>query len=227
MKQKECALLSWSGGKDSSLCLFELQNNQVYKDFEVRSLLTTLTQDYNRISMHGVRKELLQAQAESIGIPVEEVWIPSKASNEIYQEQMAKSLSITKQNANVSYIIFGDLFLEDIRAYRERFLQEIGFECIFPLWGEDTNDLARYFIESGFRAIICTVDPTKLDPKFCGREIDKNFLSEIPKTVDPCGERGEFHTFVYDGPIFKTRLNVKTGSILEREGFYFADMLVA
>jgi uncharacterized protein (TIGR00290 family) len=177
--------------------------------------------------MHGVRKELLQAQSESIGIPVEEVWIPSKASNDIYQEQMSRSLSRAKQSANISSVIFGDLFLEDIRAYRERFLQEIGFECLFPLWRKDTNDLALYFVEAGFRAIICTVDPAKLDPKFCGREFDKNFLSEIPKTVDPCGERGEFHTFVYDGPIFKRKLKVKTGSIVEREGFYFADILVA
>jgi uncharacterized protein (TIGR00290 family) len=218
-------LLSWSGGKDSALTLYELKRNPLYMDFQVRALLTTLTQNYNRISMHGVRRELLLAQARSIGIPAEEVWIPSKASNEIYQERTTKVVMTWKEKEGVSTIAFGDLFLEDIRAYREKFLGSLGFKCLFPLWKKDTSELAQNFIKSGFKAILCTVDPRKLDPKFCGREFDESLLSELPKTVDPCGENGEFHTFVHDGPIFKKeKLNVTLGEIVEREGFYFADL---
>jgi uncharacterized protein (TIGR00290 family) len=224
LKSKE-ALLSWSGGKDSSLAFYELSRNKKYEELQIKALLTTLTLDYERISMHGVRRDLLHAQSNSIGIPIEEVWIPSKASNEIYQSQTIKSIMKWKENENISNIVFGDLFLEDIRAYREKFLGQIGIECIFPLWKKDTNELARLFLDCGFKAIICTVDPKKLDPKFCGREYDYNLLSEIPSGVDPCGENGEFHTFVYDGPIFKEKIHVKIGDIVEREGFYFADIL--
>jgi len=177
--------------------------------------------------MHGVRRDLLVAQSESIGIPVEEVWIPAKASNEIYQGEITKSLLKRKNTDDVSAVLFGDLFLEDIRAYREKFLGSIGFECLFPIWGRDTRRLARYFIDSGFKAIICTVDPKKLDRRFCGREFDDKFLSEIPESVDPCGENGEFHTFVYGGPIFKRELKVILGSVVERDGFCFADILLA
>jgi uncharacterized protein (TIGR00290 family) len=218
-------LLSWSGGKDSSLSLYELKTNRDYGGIQIKSLLTTLTKDYNRISMHGVRRDLLLAQSESIQIPLEEVWIPSKASNEIYQAEMTMSLSKRKREDNISTVAFGDLFLEDIRAYREKFLGSIGFECLFPIWKKDTRELARFFTESGFKAIICTVDPKKLDPDFCGREFDAKFLSEIPDKVDPCGENGEFHTFVYDGPIFKKKIDVKVGEVVEREGFYFADIV--
>jgi uncharacterized protein (TIGR00290 family) len=222
-------LLSWSGGKDSSLCLYELKRNEKYinNEIEVRALLTTLTKDYNRISMHGIRHELLVAQSISLGFPIEEVWIPAKASNEIYQEQIMKSLRKWKENENLSTIIFGDLFLEDIRAYREKFLGNAGFECMFPIWGRDTRKLAEFFIDSGFKAKICVVDPSKLDESFCGEEYDSKFLSEIPETVDPCGENGEFHTFVYDGPIFKQKIEISVGEIVQRDGFYFADILNA
>lgn len=218
-------LLSWSGGKDSSLALYELRENEKYRDFQVKALLTTFTRDYNRISMHGVRRELVLAQTASIGLPVEEVWIPSKATNEIYQSETIKSIMKWKEKEDTSSIVFGDLFLEDIRAYREKFLREIGIECVFPLWKRDTSELAKFFVNSGFKAIICTVDPKKLDPKFCGREYDHEFLSDIPESVDPCGENGEFHTFVYNGPIFKEKVQVRVGDIVEREGFYFADIL--
>jgi uncharacterized protein (TIGR00290 family) len=225
MKKK--ALLSWSGGKDSSLCLYELLQNERYKngEIEVKALITTLTKNYDRISMHGVRHELLLAQSASLGLPVEEVWISAKASNEIYQDQMAKSLDKWRKKEDVTTMIFGDLFLEEIRAYREKFLGSIGFECVFPIWGKDTRKLAEFFISSGFKAIICTVDPKKLDGGFCGKEYDKKFLSQIPENVDPCGENGEFHTFVYDGPIFKKKIDVRVGEIVQREGFYYADIL--
>jgi uncharacterized protein (TIGR00290 family) len=226
-ESKRAALLSWSGGKDSSLSLYELRTNKTYKEIEIKALLTTLTRDYNRVSMHGVRRELLLAQSESIQIPVEEVWIPSKASNEVYQAEMSKSLSSRKEADNISAIVFGDLFLEDIRAYREQFLGNLGLECLFPIWKRDTGKLAQFFIESGFKAIICTVDPKKLDPKFCGKEFNSNFLSEIPDEVDPCGENGEFHTFVCDGPIFKKKIDVRVGKVVERDGFYFADILLS
>jgi uncharacterized protein (TIGR00290 family) len=218
------ALLSWSGGKDSSLTLFELGRNPNFKDVEIRALLTTLTKDYDRISMHGVRRELLLQQSKSIGIPVEEVWIPVRAPNEIYQAEMIKSITKWKQNEKISSIAFGDLFLQDIRAYREKFLSALGLECLFPLWGKDTDELAQHFLQSGFKAIICTVDTKKLDSKFCGKEYDGTFLSELPSSVDPCGENGEFHTFVYDGPIFQQKLNVRVGEVVLRDGFYFADI---
>ncbi|MDG6908676.1 MAG: ATP-binding protein, partial [Nitrososphaerota archaeon] len=156
---------------------------------------------------------------------VEEVWIPSKATNEIYQIEMVKSLTKCKEKERTSNIIFGDLFLEDIRAYREKFLGSNGFRCVFPIWGKNTKELARFFIESRFKAIICTIDPKKLDPSFCGRDYDKQFLTEIPESVDPCGENGEFHTFVYDGPIFKSKIDIRVGDIVERDGFYFADIV--
>ncbi|MHB1907586.1 MAG: Dph6-related ATP pyrophosphatase [Nitrososphaerales archaeon] len=217
-------LLSWSGGKDSSLALYEIVRN--YKDLEIEALFTTLTRDYNRISMHGVRRDLLLLQSKSLQIPIEEVWIPSKASNEIYEEQMIKSITKWKDRG-ISSVAFGDLFLEDIRSYREKFLSNIGIECIFPLWQKDTSDLAQFFLKSGFKAILSTVDPKKLNPKFCGREYDEKFLEEIPSSVDPCGENGEFHTFVYDGPIFKSgKLDIQVGTIVQRDGFYFADLFL-
>lgn len=202
-------------------------HSEQYSNIKVKALLTTLTKDYNRISMHGVKRDLLLAQSKSLGIPIEEVWIPSKASNEIYQEQFTKSVSNWKENHRVSTLIFGDLFLQDIRTYREKFLGGLGYDCIFPLWGKNTRDLANFFLDSGFKAVLCTVDPKKLDSSFCGREYDKKFLSEIPDNIDPCGENGEFHTFVYDGPIFKEKIAIKVGEKVQRDGFWFADIHLA
>ena len=227
MAKHESALLSWSGGKDSSLCLYEILRNEKYIDFEIKALLTTLTKEYDRISMHGIRRELLIAQSRSLEIPVEEVWIPSKATNEIYQIEMIKSLTKWRTKEETRNVVFGDLFLEDIRAYREKFLGREGFRCMFPIWGKNTKELANFFIESGFKAIICTIDPKKLDPSFCGRKYDKRFLADIPASVDQCGEKGEFHTFVYDGPIFKTKIDISVADIAERDGFYFADIVPA
>jgi uncharacterized protein (TIGR00290 family) len=215
------AVLSWSGGKDSSLCLLETKTSGV----EIVGLLTTVTQDFDRISMHGVRTELLRRQASSIGLPLYEVHIPKVATNAVYQEATKAVLISLKRETGISTVAFGDLFLQDIREYREKFLDSLGMECLFPIWKRDTKKLADYFIESGFRAIICCVDPRKLGKKFCGREFDELFLAEIPPEVDPCGENGEFHTFVYAGPIFKEAIKVRVGQIVQRDGFCFADII--
>ena len=215
------ALLSWSGGKDSSLAFQEVQKS---KNFELVSLLTTFTKDFDRVSMHGVRKELLRIQASRIGLPVEEVWISRGAANSEYESQLSKALAHSRA-MGVSSVIFGDLFLEDIRKYREERLSAAKMTAVFPLWKRDTKELASRFVRDGFRAILCTVDPKVLDPAFCGREFDESLLADFPAGVDPCGENGEFHTFVYGGPIFEKDIVVKRGDVVLRDGFYFADML--
>ncbi len=217
-------VLSWSGGKDSSLCCYSARDS---KDIEILGLMTTVTQDYQRISMHGVRRELVKKQADALKLPLYEVMIPKNASNEIYETKMKEKLLYLKEREKVSKVVFGDLFLEDIRSYREIFLAKLGLGCEFPVWGRNTGDLAKYFIHSGFRAVTCCVDPRKVGSEFCGREYDMKFLSDLPKTADPCGENGEFHTFVYDGPIFERRIDVNVGEVVGRDGFYFADIFPA
>ena len=175
--------------------------------------------------MHGVRRSLLRWQATSAGLPLYEVPIPKNATNELYEHAMESSLSQLKERQDISAIVFGDLFLRDIREYREKLVSGLGMKCLFPLWGRDTGELARFFVDAGFRAIICTVDARKIDVSFCGREFNRSFFSEIPKNVDPCGENGEFHTFVYDGPIFRSPIEITRGETVERDGFYFADLL--
>jgi uncharacterized protein (TIGR00290 family) len=214
------ALLSWSGGKDSSLALFETRRSGT---FDVTALLTTVTRDFDRISMHGVRRALLERQAELVGLPSEVVWISKGASNEEYDAQMRACLERHKRSG-VEHVIFGDLFLRDIRKYREERLSELGMRAVFPLWGRDTAELARFFLDSGFKAIVCTVDPKALGKSFCGVEFDSHFLSRLPPGTDPCGENGEFHTFVYDGPIFSRKIDVRVGEVVMRDGFYFADI---
>jgi uncharacterized protein (TIGR00290 family) len=218
-EKTERALLSWSGGKDSALALYEMK-----KGFEVVSLITTVTEGYERISMHGIRKELLARQAKAARLEVAEVRIPKTASNEIYEEQFKRTLLNFKARG-IRKIAFGDLFLQDIRSYRERLVNGLEMKCLFPIWGRDTREAAKFIIKTGFRAIICTVDPSKLGMEFCGREFDERFLSEIPDTVDPCGENGEFHTFVYSGPIFDEEIGVRVGEVVKRDGFYFVDIL--
>ena len=213
-------LLSWSGGKDSALSLREIAHSGKYN---VKALLTTVTEGFDRVSMHGVRRDVLRAQASSLGVPLEEVWIPKNSSNEIYEARMKAVLTRYKERG-VEEVAFGDLFLRDIRAYREERLAQLGMRGTFPLWGRDTGGLAREFVEAGFRAVLCCVDPRKLPKEFCGREFDTAFLESIPSSVDPCGENGEFHTFVYDGPIFSKRIPVGKGEVVLRDGFYFADL---
>jgi uncharacterized protein (TIGR00290 family) len=175
--------------------------------------------------MHGVRRSLLQKQASALQLPLHEVPIPKGATNVVYEQVMEATMSQLKTELQVSSIVFGDLFLQDIREYREKLLSRFGMQGLFPLWGKDTGELAKAFIKAGFRAIICTVDPKKLDPRFCGCEFDPAFLAAIPASVDPCGENGEFHTFVFDGPIFQKAIPIAKGPVVLRDGFYFADIL--
>jgi uncharacterized protein (TIGR00290 family) len=214
--------LSWSGGKDSSLCYYEAKRSG---RFDIAGLLTTITEDYQRISMHGVRRTLLERQAESLKLPLHVVSIPKNASNEIYEEKLKEKLVHLRDAMNVTTVLFGDLFLQDIRDYRMSSLAKMGLECEFPLWGQNTRDLANQFITKGFRAITCCVDPTKVGSEMCGREYDTRFLSDLPRGADPCGENGEFHTFVYDGPIFERKIGVKVGVVVNRDGFFFADII--
>ena len=214
-------LLSWSGGKDSALTLRALEMSGRHR---VRALLTTVTEGYDRVSMHGVRRRLLQAQASSLGLSLEEVWIPRDSTNAVYEERMRAVLE--KYLAlGVTGVAFGDLFLADIRAYREARLREIGMKGVFPLWHRKTDRLAARFVDLGFKAVICCVDQKRLPRRFCGVPYDRPFLSRLPHYVDPCGENGEFHTFVYDGPVFKRRVDFDVGKVVLRQGFYFADLV--
>ena len=192
-------------------------------DVKPVALLTTLTRDFDRISMHGVRRGLLELQAAAIGLPLDLVWIEKGTSNQEYEEQMRSALE-RRRREGIRRVIFGDLFLEDVRRYREERLAQIGMEGLFPLWGKPTADLAASFIGEGFKAILCCVDPKALGKEFCGRRFDRALIRDLPPEVDPCGENGEFHTFVYDGPIFHHGLELKVGETVLRDGFYFTDL---
>ena len=216
------AILSWSSGKDSAMALYRAR---VSKQFEVVCLLTTLTDQFRRVSMHGVREELLDRQAEALGITLEKVLIPYPCPNAVYEEKMRNTLSRWKEKG-VTHAIFGDLFLEDIRKYREANLSQLDLTPVFPVWGTDTSSLAREMLKVGFRAILTCVDPKKIDGKFAGRQFDNSLLEDLPPTVDPCGENGEFHTFVYDGPVFRESIPVEIGRSVMRDGFQFADVLL-
>ena len=215
------AVMVWSGGKDSAAALWRLQQDP---DWEIAGLLTTITQPYQRISMHGVRVALLEDQAVSLGLPLHKVAIPAQCSNKNYEAAMGAAMR-AMEDAGVTQLAFGDLFLEDIRAYREKMLEPTGLEPEFPIWGENTGDLARTIISAGFKTIVCCVDPRSLSPEFVGRHYDQALLDELPDGVDPCGENGEFHTFVYDGPNFSAPVPFDQGERVEREGFWFADLL--
>ena len=186
-------------------------------------MLTTISDAFHRVSMHGVREELLELQAESLGIQLQKVMIPYPCPNALYEEKMREVLSFWK-GKGVTHVIFGDLFLEDIRKYREERISQVDLTPVFPVWGKDTANLAREMLRVGFRAIICCVDPRKLDAHFAGREFDSSLVRDLPENVDPCGENGEFHTFVYDGPIFKRPIPVQVGERVMRDGFQFADL---
>jgi uncharacterized protein (TIGR00290 family) len=214
--------LSWSGGKDSALTLWTLRREGI----EPEALITTVTDAYDRISMHGVRRELLASQAEAVGIPLVEVGIPPACVNDIYEARMARAFA-SPPLSDVETVAFGDLFLEDVRAYREQRLAATGRRGLFPLWGRDTGILAREFITAGFQATIVCLDPRALDASFAGRSYDEQLLADLPANVDACGENGEFHTFVHAGPIFTEPIACETGEIVEREGFVFCDLIVA
>jgi len=217
----EKVLLSWSGGKDSAMALYEIQRAQKY---EILGLLTTVTEDYDRISMHGVRSTLLQQQTQSLGLPLEKILIPRNASIEEYESKMEMTLTKFQQDG-VSSVVFGDIFLEGIRKYREEKLSQIGMRGLFPLWKRESAELAQAFIGLGFKAIVTCVDPKVLDKAFIGRLIEERFLAELPADVDPGGENGEFHSFVFEGPIFKERILYTVGEVVLRGSFYFCDLL--
>jgi uncharacterized protein (TIGR00290 family) len=222
-KMSEPILFCWSGGKDSAMALHTLlQQNE----FHIAALLTTVTEGYERISMHGVRRELLKRQAQSIGLPLHEVRIPPQCVNPTYEARMEEALRIHLEKG-VSKVAFGDIFLEDLRAYREKNLARIGMTALFPIWKRDTRELIRAFHANRFRAIAVCVDSKVLDPSFVGRELDESFFRDLPPHADPCGENGEFHTFVFDGPIFHSPIPVRTGEIVNRDGFVFCDLLPA
>jgi uncharacterized protein (TIGR00290 family) len=211
--------LSWSGGKDSALALWTLRQAQL----EPQALITTVTEGYERISMHGVRRELLARQAEALGIPLVEVVIPPACVNDVYEARMAEAFAAAPLSG-VEGVAFGDLFLEDVRAYREERLAAAGKRGFFPLWGRDTTVLAREFLDAGFEATLVCVDPRALDPAFAGRRYDEQLLTELPPGVDPCGENGEFHTFVAAGPVFADQIACERREIVERDGFVFCDL---
>lgn len=203
------AVFNWSGGKDSALCLYKILKSQQY---DVMCLLTSISEQDQRISMHGVRVDLLNIQAESIGIPLIKMQIPEMPTMEIYENIMTTTLTGLK-NKGAATSIYGDIFLEDLRKYRENKLSKINFKGIFPLWKTPTNELIREFIGLGFKTIVTCVNEKYLDKSFAGRIIDEIFLNDLPNNVDPCGENGEFHTFVFDGPIFKKPIQFNIGEI--------------
>jgi uncharacterized protein (TIGR00290 family) len=218
---KQPILVGWSGGKDSCLALRELMQQGCW---EVVALVSTITQGYERLSMHGVRVELIRQQAESLGIPLVEARIPPNASNVAYEAALERAVRPFLEQG-VKHMAFGDLFLADIRRYRETLLERWGVEAVFPIWGRATAEAAREFLASGFRAIVVCVDPRQLPAELCGREYDERLLADLPAQADPCGENGEFHTFVYAGPIFTRTLRVQRGAVVHRDGFCFCDLV--
>ena len=220
---REKLVLSWSGGKDSALALYELQKTS---DFEMYALLTTFVQGYDRVSMHGVRRALLEEQAKCLGIPLEQLFLPQRSSNEEYVGAFKEALTGSRK-AGVSAVAFGDIFLEDVRSFREeQILKEAEMRGVFPLWKKDTVELAHSFISLGFKAVTTCVDASALGQEFVGREFDEEFLSGLPSSVDPCGENGEFHSFVYDGPIFNKKVPYTLGEIVFRDNrFHYCDLI--
>ena len=207
------ALFNWSGGKDSALALYKcLQQNE----YSIDSLFTSINHETKRISMHGVRYELLQKQAELLNIPLKTMSLPIDTSMATYEKYMLKQMSEYKSKG-VNYSIFGDIFLEDLRVFRENQLDKVKIKAVFPLWKQNTKDIINEFIDAGFKTIVTAVDASKLGKEFVGRVIDKQFLKDLPKDVDPCGENGEFHTFVFDGPIFKNPIDIEKGEIIYKE----------
>jgi uncharacterized protein (TIGR00290 family) len=221
--EPEPIALSWSGGKDSSYALYRIIKEGRYK---VAFLITTITKDFNRISMHGIRRELLNMQADSLGIPILPVEISYKAGNAEYESKMKEVLE-SLQSKGINRVAFGDIYLEDIRKYREEKMSQIGMSCIFPIWGCDPLKLAGEIVNAGFKATICTLDPSKLSRDFIGNEYNMELIQSLPPSVDPCGERGEFHTFAYGGPIYRKPVRFRTGETVERDSFLFIDLIPA
>jgi uncharacterized protein (TIGR00290 family) len=217
------ALIAWSSGKDSAWALHEAR---LAGDFEIVGALTTVTDAFQRVSMHGVREELLRAQFDAAGLRPVIIHIPYPCPNDIYERKMAEAMAAARASG-VTHVIFGDLFLEDVRAYRERQLSGTGIVPVFPLWGRPTRALADGMIDAGTEAHICTVDLKKLPASFAGRRFDRVLLAALPEGIDPCGENGEFHSFVSGGPMLSRKVAIKTGETIERDGFAYTDLLPA
>jgi uncharacterized protein (TIGR00290 family) len=226
------AFFNWSGGKDSALALFYALQQ---KEYTIKYLFTSVNSNYNRISMHGVREELLDKQAEAIGIALQKVYMPEFCDMEVYDKLLSEKLKFFKEEG-IEHTFFGDIFLEDLRAYREKQLEKVGIEASFPLWKRDTRELINEFIDLGFKTVVSCVSDKYLDESFVGRVIDKEFIEDLPADVDPCGENGEFHTFVFDGPIFKNPIDFTIGEKTYRKyenkddphlenGFWFCDLI--
>jgi uncharacterized protein (TIGR00290 family) len=218
---KRPVVFCWSGGKDSALALYELRQSP---EFEVVALLTTVTREFDRISMHGVRRELLHRQAELIGLPVDEVWINPGASNAEYEAQMERQLR-SYALRGIGHLAFGDIFLEDLREYRERNLAKVGMHALFPIWQRDTHELIYTFLQHGFRSITCCIDRRVLADEFAGRVIDEQFIDELPESADPCGENGEFHSFTFAGPLFRREIAVQPAERMRRDDFLYCDLI--
>lgn len=215
------AFVSWSSGKDSAFALHEARRLGLA---QIEGVLTTINEEYDRVAMHGVRGALLDRQIAALRLPVIKVPIPSPCTNEIYETRMAQACErVTAMD--IRHIVFGDLFLQDIRAYRMEKLSAMGIEPLFPLWGRDTLALARQMIASGLSARITCLDPRKLDRSYCGRRFDSELLRDLPEGIDPCGENGEFHTVVTAGPMFAHEIPIRIGQMVERDGFVFTDVI--
>jgi len=215
------AWLAWSSGKDSAWALWVARQNS---GLEVAGLLTTVTETFARVTMHGVREELVEAQARAVGLPLHRVFIPTPCPNEVYEAKFEEILEVAKSQG-IECVVFGDLFLADLRAHRERQMARAGMTAVFPLWARDTASLAREMIRGGLRAYATCVDPGKMPRELCGAAFDESFLDRLPPGVDPCGENGEFHTFAWNGPMFTRAIGVRRGETVERDGFLFADFL--
>jgi len=223
MTSKPRAWLSWSSGKDSAWSLHVARRRS---DVEITALFTTMNRTHNRVAMHAVREAIVDAQAASAGLPLVKIPIPSPCPNAVYEHAMRQAMARAR-SLGVTHIIFGDLFLEDIRQYREENLAKCSMTPIFPLWGRNTRELAYEMISAGLRAFLTCVDSKKLDSSFAGRPFDEALLADLPPSVDPCGENGEFHTCVVAGPMFSSAISVSAGKVVEREGIIFADILPA
>jgi uncharacterized protein (TIGR00290 family) len=219
----EKVLLCWSGGKDSAMALYETHKDHQY---EVVSLLTTITEGYDRVSLHGVRRSLVEQQAQSLGLPLEEVFISQDCPNQEYESKMRDTLTRFKQ-IGVKRVAFGDVFLEEVRKYREANLSRLGMRGLFPLWGRDSAELVKSFMTLGFQAVTTCTDAKVLDSDFAGRILNEEFLASLPASVDPAGENGEFHSFVFDGPIFRERIPYDLGDKVFRDSLHFCDLLPA
>lgn len=214
--------MSWSGGKDSAMALYEIQQTRTH---HVAALLTTLSREDGRLGIHYVRVDLIEAQAASINLPLRKILIPRNATNAEYEREMAKALAEFRKSEGIEAIVFGDLFLEDIQKYREQFLAQQRMRGLYPVWGRETKQFVVDFIKLGFKAIVVSVNAQMLDESFTGRMLDEKFLKSLPAGVDPCGEQGEFHSFVFDGPIFERAVKFKRGEISLRDGHYCCDLL--